>query len=277
MRCISPFTTKVNNQSMHFPCGRCEPCLRRRISGWSFRLMQEDKDATSAYFVTFTYDTDHVPITPAGYMTLNKRHIQLFFKRLRKSMYGNKKGNLKYYVAGEYGTIKYRPHYHAILFNADLYELIGQENAGRINNHSPQLDGSFQFTCPHWPYGSITVGRVSEASVGYSLKYMLKPGRIPLHKKDDRMPEFQLASKRVGARYLDYMTEWHNADIYARYYIPLNNDAKIALPRYYKDKIYTKEQREHIYNWLETKIVPNEPSPFPQLLKKQFGRLKETM
>lgn len=87
------------------PCGKCPNCVARRISHWSFRLMQEEKQSTSAYFITYTYDTQHVPISKNGFMELRKKDMQDYLKRLRKSQWN--KGNvtpLKYYLAGEYGT-----------------------------------------------------------------------------------------------------------------------------------------------------------------------------
>lgn len=166
---------KMTKDEIHVPCGRCPECVSRRISAWSFRLMQEDKNSLSANFITLTYDTKHVPISRNGFMSLDKRDLQLFFKRLRKNQ--NTKGNIyntpiKYYAVGEYGGTTNRPHYHLILFNASI-ELI-QES---------------------WQKGQVHYGTVSGASIGYTLKYMSKPSRIPMHKNDDRIPEFSLMSK----------------------------------------------------------------------------------
>lgn len=157
---------------MQVPCGKCLTCRSRQVSSWSFRLMQHYRQCINAQFITFTYDTAHVPITKNGFMSLDKRHVQLYFKRLRKACYGSKKSQLKYYCVGEYGGNTKRPHYHAIIFNADLHQL--QAN---------------------WNYGHIHYGTVNEASCGYTLKYMFKKGQIPAHKNDDRLPEFALMSK----------------------------------------------------------------------------------
>lgn len=128
----------------------------------------------SAQFITLTYDTKHVPITKNLFMSLRKRDVQLFMKRLR-FMHGPLKDGqkpIKYYVAGEYGGRTLRPHYHIILFNADLKHI---QSA--------------------WDLGQVHYGTVTDASVGYTLKYISKPGRIPLHRNDDRVPEFALMSK----------------------------------------------------------------------------------
>lgn len=188
-QCLKPYELKTGER---VPCGKCPNCSARRVSGWSFRLMQQNKIAETAVFLTLTYDTNNVPLTPKGYMTLDKTtytietlpngkvrkkqnssHLQSFFKQLRKAQFGNAKGDIKYYYCGEYGSKYNRPHYHVILFNAKL-ELIQD--------------------C--WPHGSVHYGMdVNEASVGYTLKYMSKPSRIPMHKNDDRVPEYSRMSK----------------------------------------------------------------------------------
>lgn len=176
--CLTPFTVrnKLTNESIPVPCGRCPSCLARRVSGWSFRLMQEDKISTSAVFLTLTFDTANVPLSNNGFMTLEKKPFQLFMKRLRKA-HGKDHPPLRYYACGEYGGVTQRPHYHAILFNANV-ELIAGAWA---------IDGK--------PIGNIHYGSVTGASVGYTLKYMNKPKRKPQHQRDDRLPEFALMSK----------------------------------------------------------------------------------
>lgn len=188
MACGKPFRTE--DQSL-VPCGKCPDCKARRASGWSFRLMQEEKISISAHFITLTYDTKHVPIARSGYMDLSKRHVQLFFKRLRKlhsdDLNGNERSNgntntrwpIKYYAVGEYGGRTWRPHYHILIFNANI-----------------------KLIQPAWQLGQVHYGTVSGASIGYTLKYISKSNRIPVHKNDDRQREFSLMSKGLGSNYV---------------------------------------------------------------------------
>lgn len=216
------------------PCGRCPQCTARRISAWSFRLMQEDKKAISSYFITLTYATENMPITQRGFMELRKRDIQLFFKRLRKASNGKNVSKarmvpgympaakqIKYYAVGEYGGKTMRPHYHVILFNCDIQLIQGS-----------------------WNLGHVHYGTVSAASIGYSLKYISKPKRIPLHKNDDRQKEFALMSKGLGKNYITQaMKAWHIADLENRMYCNIEDGKKITMPRYFKDRIYNEDQR----------------------------------
>lgn len=232
------------------PCGRCENCRKRRISNWSHRLMQEDKVSSSSYFLTLTYDSDNVPITKNGFMDIRKNDLQLFFKRLRKAHGINGGRSLKYYAVGEYGGRFKRPHYHVLLFNADLSILIGKKYATAVSYGSIELDGKRGFMCEAWsprdkPIGHITIGKVSEASVGYTMKYMSKPSVIPMHRNDDRTPEFSLMSKGLGASYLtDAMIKWYNADLENRQYCVLEDNKKISLPRYYKLRLMSQDERD---------------------------------
>jgi hypothetical protein len=219
--CLSPWlkTDVKNGRKDMLPCGRCPECTARRTSAWSFRLTQEDKRSLSSLFITLTYDNLNVPITKRGYMTVSKKDVQLFMKRLRKA----NKNKLKYYLAAEYGGKTKRPHYHIILFNADVRTI-----------------------AKAWNLGEIHFGEVTGASIGYTLKYISKPSRIPEHKNDDRTPEFSLMSKRIGNNYLtDPMIRWHKADLENRLYCVID-EKKITMPRYYKDKIYTDAERLRI-------------------------------
>lgn len=236
---------KINLCSVPVPCGKCKECLARRCSGWSFRLMQEEKQSSSAYFITLTYGNDgNIPRSKNNFMEINKRHLQLFFKRLRKAeyllarqrsrkqipysgsrlpvQYIEEQKPIKYYAVGEYGGKFQRPHYHVIIFNATV-ELI--EDA--------------------WGHGYVHYGTVTTASVGYTMKYISKPTWRPKHRNDDRQPPFSLMSKGIGECYLtDKVVRWHHKDLNNRFYCPLTDGGRCSMPRYYKNRMYTKYEKK---------------------------------
>jgi hypothetical protein len=215
----------VDTGYIPFPCGKCPPCIRRRVSGWAFRLNKQSEQSNSAHFVTLTYNDEHITKTKSGLDTLVKADVQKFFKRLRKLT----KEKISYYAVGEYGTDGQRPHYHIILFNANPKIV---ENAWSINDVS---------------IGNIHFGDVGEASVGYTLKYISKEKKIPMFQGDDRQKEFALMSKGLGKGYLtEQMVKWHKRNIENRVYLPLKDGKKAAMPRYYKDKLYDKGQKFRI-------------------------------
>jgi len=227
-QCLTPFYVKDRHtkDELPVPCGKCPVCSARRVSGWSFRLIKEGERSSSSFFITLTYNTDHVPITKSGYLSLNKEHLQKYFKRLRKL----NDEKLKYYAVGEYGGKTMRPHYHIILFNAKIETIL----------KAWALDGKY--------FGDYHVGKVTEASIGYTMKYISKSKKVPMHKNDDRLPEFALMSKRMGENYLtEAMVNWHKADIGNRMYCNLKDGKKIAMPRYFKQKLnLTEHEQEDI-------------------------------
>lgn len=248
MACLTPINirnSKVGGMET-VPCGHCYECRKRYASNWSFRLLQEAKSSSSAYFITYTYDTAHIHITKNGFMGLVKRDLQLYFKRLRKEHYKLSRGVqvLKYFAVGEYGGRTMRPHYHVILFNADLSCILDAVNAAHVREGRIKLDGGYQFTTKSWSAGKITIGQVSGASVGYTLKYICKPSKVPLHRNDDRLPEFALMSKGLGASYLTgKMCSWHLNDLENRMYCNIDGGKKISMPRYYKERIYNEFEK----------------------------------
>lgn len=235
-------------EGVKLPCGKCPECLKRRASGWSYRLRKQGDVSTSALFVTLTFGNGMCPKSKKGYNTLVKKDdetqpyerkdgtigfkthplsIPAFIKRLR-TIQGEP--NIKYYAVGEYGTENERPHYHLILFNSNYDAVL------RVWS----LDGK--------PIGQVHFGDVNGASIGYVLKYMTKPSKIPKHKNDDRMKEFSLMSKGLGANYItEKMKQWHKASP-DRMYITIEDGKKISMPRYYKDKIYgdDPELKDHV-------------------------------
>lgn len=238
-RCYYPFMVKTDYTEVPVPCGKCPECLKRRASGWSFRLQKHALMPTiyKASFITLTYDNEHVPRTlGAGFLTLDKTHIQKFFKRLRK-MQPDGSPKISYYVCGEYGGKFGRPHYHGIVFNASDDHVIRAWYAP--SNYDPKGRPT--------PIGNIKFGDVNGASIGYTLKYMCKPRTVPAHRNDDRQPEFSLMSKSLGASYLTpEMINWHKNDIENRMICAMDDGVLISMPRYYKNKIYTEEERNKI-------------------------------
>jgi hypothetical protein len=223
----------ANKKGHSVRCGKCVNCLNARVSGWNFRLQQEEKISDSAHFATLTYNTDKVPITPNGFMTLKKADCQQFLKRLRK---GHKGLPIKYYYCGEYGSKNHRPHYHFIIFNTSPDAIIKA-----------------------WQLGDSFFGTVTGASIGYTLKYMCKEKTIPKHQRDDREKEYSNMSKRLGAAYLTpSIISYHRQDFLNRVAVH-DGQMLMPMPRYYKAKIFTPEQIGYMKGHFEKLALEAEP------------------
>jgi len=225
MACQFPFLVTKAVQvdgfsSIPVPCGKCYDCKMRIVSQWAFRLQQEEKQSLSSLFVTLTYNTETIPISPKGFLTLDKTDVQKFMKRLRKH---SQNQNIKYFAVGEYGTKKMRPHYHILLFNTDQETILKA-----------------------WNLGEIHIGNITEASTAYTLKYMLKEPQIPKHKNDDRKKEFRLMSKGLGKNYLTPNIIKYHTNRPNENYVTIEQ-YKIPMPRYYRNKLYAPEiEIEHL-------------------------------
>ncbi|AXL14902.1 replication initiator protein [Microviridae sp.] len=216
---FAPDRTRGQERTVPVRCGSCEGCLKSKINDWAFRLEQEGKRALHVHFVTLTYDPSFVPLTDTLLPTLSKRDVQLFLKRLRKLQ---NHGNIKYFIAGEYGSTTYRPHYHIILFNCDNQQHI--QDAWTVENA---------------PIGNThIVNDISNGAIPYTLKYMYKKGLIPATDTDDRIPEFRLMSQKLGLNYLTpAVIKWHLADPKNRMYVRTDSGINIAMPRYFREKL----------------------------------------
>ncbi len=238
----------IYNEDLKVPCGKCPPCKRRRISDWVFRLLEEDKISSSSKFITLTYDTKCIPITQNGYKTLQRADFQKFMKRLRKKQLKHYPNSppIKYYMAGEYGEKRYRPHYHAIIFNV--------------------IDTEFIATT--WPLGTVDIGNVSGASIAYTCKYLEKLKRIPEHRNDDRKKEFSLMSNGLGKSFLTpQMIAYYQDDI-KRYHVTTPDGIKIAMPTYYRKRIFSEDQQK-----LQTKYIQKLLKDKEELNIQEYAKL----
>lgn len=179
----------------------------RKQSDWAFRLNEELNVSVSAFFVTLTYQYEQ---------PLDKRHIQLFLKRIRK------KTPVRYYLVGEYGSLNQRAHYHAIMFNLpdDPYELIKNE----------------------WIHGLIHIGTVTPASIAYVTKYVI----TKVDYKNYPVPPFAMMSTKppLGIEYLTGRLQYHKNGL--KNYTVIAGGVKIPLPRIYTKKMFNYRDMDEI-------------------------------
>lgn len=269
--CFRPFFRKnEKGQDRLVPCGRCPKCKARRVSEWSFRLQQHERKSISAHFITLTYNDENLPITRNGYRSLRKKDLQLFFKRLRKrhgASASDPEAPIRYFAVGEYGGKIGRPHYHVILFNADIRLIQDSWCYSTWKRHVVARKrglnkNGLRYAIHHskkWHHsGFIHYGDqrgVNGASIGYCLKYCLKP-RDKKEYYIDAEPEFAIMSKGLGLDYITpQMVKWHRADLKNRMYVNLEDGKKATMPRYYKDRIYSKVEREEIADHSRNKFA----------------------
>lgn len=184
------------------PCGKCAGCRAEQARSWADRMILELDHSKKAVFLTLTYDDDHVPIkyqctTGESTMTLQKRDLQLFMKRLRKHY---KDKELRMYACGEYGKTTQRPHYHMILYGVDLSDFGELDYRGHNELNQPYWSSSMlQYDI--WKNGFCLLAPVSWNTCAYVARYVKKKDWNQLQSDfldRTKEPEFSVMSRNPG-------------------------------------------------------------------------------
>lgn len=209
-------------------CGKCIECLKQKALGWSIRLNEELKVNNFAYFVTFTF-------APQELMKLRKelhlrecnavagKAIRRFLERWRKKY----KKSLKHWFITELGHEgTERIHLHGIIFSN--FEITQQTLAD------------------FWKYGNVDVGDYCNLqTINYIVKYV--------HKIDNDHKGFYgeiFCSAGIGRNYIDrtitkQIHRYREGKTIEYYRMP--NGGKVALPIYYRNHLFTEDQREELW------------------------------
>jgi len=162
------------------PCGSCWQCRENYVNDWVGRCLCEAATSEISVTLSLTYAPPQNK-QDFSHRVVNPYHFQLFMKRLRKA--GHK---VRYLVAGEYGDLKDRAHFHAILFFKKLKDQ--KTPAPKLENRQafaadytiaqPLARGMPQQDMCHireWPHGHVKADwSCSEKSVRYCCEY-IKP------------------------------------------------------------------------------------------------------
>ena len=222
-------------------CGKCLACRINRRREWTLRLCHEEVFSDTAFFITLTYDNEHLPCAVDGYMMVSVRDVQLFFKRLRKACPGRE---IRYFLNSEYGSLG-RPHYHALLFNAP-------EDLMFKDSKIIKRGRSTSFTSPWlasiWQNGNVEFGIASKERAGYCAKYFIDRKDIP----PEITPNFSVMSRNpgIGKAYMEKIRDKVRKTGVTGCMNACGTYVK--LPRYYQEKIFSDEERrerllEHAY------------------------------
>lgn len=205
---------------IYVPCGKCNFCLQRRRKEWSFRLFEEFRQAENAFFITLTYDDEHLPLTQDTTGSLCKSDAKKLMKSINDRQRKEGLRPARYYLTGEYGTNTKRPHYHLIIFN------IGKKTEKDFR------DGKI------WDKGLMYWKGVGVESIEYVTKYLIDSD----DEYETKEKTFSIMSKRpgLGSNYMKKQS-WHYTEEMKPdeiKYHALFKGKKHILPRYYKDRIF---------------------------------------
>lgn len=214
-------------------CNNCIECKKQKARNWIVRLNEELK-TQKGKFVTLTFSDESLNelgknIKLDGYELENqivKIAIRRFLERWRKKH----KKSIKHWFSTELGqNNSERIHIHGILFtNYDKEEI-----------------------AKYWKYGRVDIkdetngGFVNERTINYIVKYITK-----IDVKHKEYKPIILCSPGLGKNYLNSYNATlnkYNKETNENY--KLKDGRNINLPIYYRNHIYTEEEREKL--WLE--------------------------
>lgn len=169
-------------------------------------------------FVTLTISNDQLQRVKGDSNTRATRFVRWFLENVRKKI-GK---SVKHFLVTELGEKRGRIHLHGFIWAKK--EIVEK--------------------C--WIYGFVHIGTfVNEKSVNYMTKYMIKKSI------DKQFIPKVLASKGIGKNYINRLDAKNNkykeGETNETY--RFRNGSKIYLPQYYRNKIYTDEEKEKL--WIE--------------------------
>lgn len=243
------------NEAQLLPCGHCAGCKLSASSSWANRMEMELPYHKNAWFLTLTYDNEHVPWSynsglgvdkgtgevMVENLTLNYEDMQGFWKRLRRNIDYHKRGNSKdlmYFQCGEYGGQTHRPHYHAIVYDLP----IKPEELKEYKRKNGAVYYNVDWITKIWGMGHVVIAPAEWKAMAYTARYTTKKvyGRESKKYYEEMgiLPERCNMSLKpaIGARYY----KEHKDEIYRKDKIQLKNGKVCKPPRYF-DKLFDLE------------------------------------
>jgi hypothetical protein len=192
--------------------------------------MEDVKDYIGAKFVTLTFNEESLNDLRnvvnkdrklEGY-DLDNEVVVLAVKRFRERWRKKTKKSPRHWLVSELGDKNGRIHMHGIVY------------------------GSKEMIEEKWGYGFVDVKEhVNDVSISYITKYITK---VDVKHKGYR-PKI-CTSPGIGAGYIERSKGKHTyVKGNTRTDYRLRNGVKVALPRYWKEKLWTEDEREEM--WIE--------------------------
>lgn len=229
-------------------CGECIECRKQKSRGIQIRLLEEIKHDKRGIFVSLTFTNENYEklyrkckrkTKLEGYdidnwiaTTATRRMLENFRKHTKKSV--------KHWLITELGHGETEHiHLHGIMW-IDGKEYI-RPGGAEIKELQEELIGK------RWRQGGVWVGEyVSEKTINYCSKYITKIDSE--HKY--YIPKI-LSSPGIGKKYTEGYNaskNKYNGEKTKEYYIT-NTGHKISMPVYWRNKIYSDDEREKL--WLQ--------------------------
>lgn len=151
-----------DSRQIKVPCNQCIGCRIDRREEWAIRNYCESKMHQHSWFITPTYDEEHLPL----HGSLVPSHLSDFVRALRRK---TRLGKLRFFGVGEYGDTFGRPHYHLLVYGPDIPDL------RKVNSIHAKKDvfGS-EIVSSAWGKGGVAVQRMTLGAARYCAGYVFK-------------------------------------------------------------------------------------------------------
>jgi len=204
--CVNPQTKKSARLGfVSYPCGKCIPCLERKILDWDTRIRVELNGCKkNKYFLTLTYNEINVPYKKCKngeiYRNLDKEQFKSYINRVKQHL------KFKYFACGEYGDHGDRPHYHMIVW--DLEHIRDKNNQRDISKeyYHELFFRYWKNTKTKQFLGDIQLEQLKVNSPTYLLKYLLKQ---QINEKAELENPFYLNSNRISYNHCMAFKHWY--------------------------------------------------------------------
>lgn len=217
-------------------CGKCIECKKQKSRGWQVRLNEEIRHNKKGKFVTLTFSNESIKELSKEIKGLNGYDLdneiatlatRRFLERWRKKF----KKSVRHWLVTELGgNGTENIHMHGIIWTEEESETIDKI----------------------WKYGKTWIGDnknggyVNEKTINYIVKYV--------NKTDEKHKEYNskiLTSQGIGKQYIERSDSNRNKykEKETKETYTTRTGTKINLPIYYRNKIYSEEEREKL--WIE--------------------------
>ena len=222
----------VDKRVLYVPvgCGKCMECRKQKSRQWQVRLQEDIRVNKNAKFVTYTFSE----------IELQKLDNEI------KGLKGYDRDNEICRLAVRRYTERWRKKYGKTLRHWLVTEL-GHQNTERVHMHGIVWTDKRKDIKEIWKYGSVWIGDyVSAKTINYIVKYV--------NKVDEKHKEYNskiYTSKGIGRNYMerrDVERNKYRAGKTIETY-KTRQGIEIALPIYYRNKIYKDDEKEAL--WLE--------------------------
>lgn len=253
-------------------CGRCLECKIKESKQWAQRSVAESEMHVDNWFITLTYNDEHLPPSVPTFSRHNYEFgfwfpllyedFEGFKKRLLEHMrYHFDVDGIRFLMCGEYGPKTGRPHFHVIFYGLPLPDV--QKHCDVTVGGKKYVYLTSKLIEDKWGKGFVTIGEVNWNTSAYVARYVLKKfsnleeydycklcyenGREPLP------PEMRQASRRPGLGRPYF--EAHKDEIYPLDKVVLPN-GNVVQPCSYFDNLYDLEEPD-ILECLKNQRITN--------------------